>query len=574
MEKTIKLLGTLFLVVCITIMFSCNREDVVSEIPEEETATGVTVTVTAGVNSTPATKSALVTENNKYVLKFTEGDRLFVWRALTPKTSPAKVPFISGFLNMVGSPSADGRSATFTGTLQAYDSKGYEEHPYDYGDNPLEGATATLVHAGLIEWTDYWISPVNNWMIDFTNISSDVESFMTSYLHVTGVYNSETHGFMLGCTDPVFNCYISGLQPSENYYASFISPLSDQSILLESNSYSFTTDEKGFCQITIALDSKTAEEYNQDNTKELCIMISSHNIEVGRITWGNKTLENKIYNVKRWFNGTAFCTPTNLSSIDINALPSEGSGSMERKYYTVSDGEMLTGTLSPDCKLKIPDGFTVVLAGVTHHAGNCVNGLECLGTANIFLVPGTINDLRHGDANAYDGIFMAGAYTKTLTISGGGTLVADGGGNSAGIGAGDGANLVINNGQITATGGLRGAGIGTDSEMGKIGNITINGGTITASGTYGAGIGCGYGETLCGDITFNGGTVIVNGMVGKRCKDIRFNGGSVTVYGSIEIYHESSYNDNNYIFVNNKERGKTIYYISSPPTPFVYPENP
>lgn len=569
MKKIIILLSALFFVVFIT---SCSRENILPETPEENTPTGITVTVNAGIDSTPVTKSALVTEDNKQVLKFTEGDWLYVWKALTPKTTPSLVPFVSGFLNMVGPPSADGKSATFTGTLHAHNSNGSAYDSYNYGANPLEGTTATLVHAGLIEGTDYWISHVNNRMIDFKDISSDVESFMTSYLHVTGVYNSETHGFMLGCTDPVFHCCISGLQPSEKYDALFISPspLSDQSFEIVSKSHTFTTDEKGFCQITIALNSKTAEEYNQDNTKELCIRISKqNNIEVGRITWGNKTLENKIYNVKRWFNGTAFCTPTHLSSIDVNSLPSEGSGSMERKYYTVSDGEMLTGTLSPDCKLKVPDGFTVVLAGVTHHAGNCVNGLECLGTANIFLVPGTINDLTCGDANAFDGIFMLGASINTLTISGGGTLLASGGGNSAGIGADYGANLVINNGQITATGGVRGAGIGTDSEMGTIGSITINGGTITASGTYGAGIGCGSGDTLCGDITFNGGTVTVNGMVGKGCKDIRFNGGSVTVYGSIEIY-PSSYNGGKYIYVNNVNRGTGIYS----PIPFVYPEIP
>ena len=105
-----------------------------------------------------------------------------------------------------------------------------------------------------------------------------------------------------------------------------------------------------------------------------------------------------------------------------------------------------------------------------------------------------------------------------LTIEGNGSLTANGDGNNAGIGAMEVGTLIINSGNITATGGDEGsAGIG-GSKTNYQGNtdggfITINGGSVNATGSpYAAAIG-GSLMGVCGSITINGGKVTANGGI-------------------------------------------------------------
>ena len=97
----------------------------------------------------------------------------------------------------------------------------------------------------------------------------------------------------------------------------------------------------------------------------------------------------------------------------------------------------------------------------------------------------------------------------TLTISGSGTVELQGGSSRAGIETTVGV-LIINGGDISATGGYNGAGIG-GGRNGSGGTITINGGTVTASGQErAAGIGGGYGAGG-GSVAINGGIVVARG---------------------------------------------------------------
>ncbi|MBP5218526.1 MAG: hypothetical protein J6Z47_06220, partial [Bacteroidales bacterium] len=171
-----------------------------------------------------------------------------------------------------------------------------------------------------------------------------------------------------------------------------------------------------------------------------------------------------------------------------------------------------------------------------------------------------------------------------------GTLQASGGSNYAGIGGGrygygydSGADIVIEGGIITATGGNMAAGIGANWGS-SIGNITINGGNVTATGGIeAAGIGCGNGgggNSSCGDITFASGTVVVNAdqntgwgvgsLAGNTsyysCGNITFVGGSVTVKGGIATTSEYG----KLIYVDGESQGSDIYASSS--NPFVYPK--
>ena len=170
--------------------------------------------------------------------------------------------------------------------------------------------------------------------------------------------------------------------------------------------------------------------------------------------------------------------------------------------YTAQNGDVLTGELPGNLELNIASGATVTLAGMTHHAGQYIYGIKCEGSANIILAAGTTNDLTRGDGGSYSGIFVGCLGPATLTISGTGALLASGGGQCAGIGSSRAThNIVINGGNITATGGQNAPGIGSNNTA-LIGNITINGGTVTAMGGFHAvGIGAAVSGSQCTGIT-------------------------------------------------------------------------
>ena len=212
-------------------------------------------------------------------------------------------------------------------------------------------------------------------------------------------------------------------------------------------------------------------------------------------------------------DGTFTWTYTVRPLIDLSSLTGD---------YVAQDGDVLTGTLASNLKLKIAAGATVTLAGMTHHAGDYINSIECLGTANIILAEGTTNDLTRGSSDAYAGLFLNNGITgSTLTISGTGTLLASGGNACAGIG---GINycddIVINGGTIYATGGQFAPGIGAGANVGQTGNITINGGNITATGGEGAaGIGAGTNSSYCKDITIENTVTSVTAIKGADANE-------------------------------------------------------
>ncbi len=162
--------------------------------------------------------------------------------------------------------------------------------------------------------------------------------------------------------------------------------------------------------------------------------------------------------------------------------------------------------------ITIGAGATANLWNVNISAGG--SAIACSGNATINLAEGTTNR-----ANGTCGIRIGGSGT-TLTINGPGTLYAQSGEyGAAGIGGTDKAavgNIVINGGEIHATGGYYAAGIGsghgTYTDAASCGTITIHGGTIEASGGYGgAGIGGGAGRSSYSSITIDGGNVSAYG---------------------------------------------------------------
>ena len=213
--------------------------------------------------------------------------------------------------------------------------------------------------------------------------------------------------------------------------------------------------------------------------------------------------------------------------------------------YTAKNGETLTGTLDAKVQISIAAGATVTLDDVTINGEWA--GITCEGDATIILKDGTTNTVK-GFSAEYPGIYVPSGNTLTIKgeKEGTGSLNASSNGNGAGIGGGYGnsincGNIVIEGGDITATGSSYAAGIGSASNT-SCGDITISGGTITANGgEYAAGIGTGYTEnSYCGDITISGGTVTATGGengagigTGRSgsCNKITISGGTVSATG-------------------------------------------
>lgn len=216
---------------------------------------------------------------------------------------------------------------------------------------------------------------------------------------------------------------------------------------------------------------------------------------------------------------------------------------------TILDGTTLTGTLSYNYKICIEEGATVTLSNVTIDRPSSSScrwaGLTCLGDATLILEG---NNTVNGFYAEHPGI--RAAPKSTLTIRGSGSLTAQsGGGQAAGIGGGytnDVGDIVIEGGTITATGGFGAAGIG-GGMFASCGNITISGGNIMATGgSQSAGIGSGSKSSNnpiianCGNIVITAGNITATGGMsgagigtssGSACGSIVISGGTVHATG-------------------------------------------
>ncbi len=219
----------------------------------------------------------------------------------------------------------------------------------------------------------------------------------------------------------------------------------------------------------------------------------------------------------------------------------------------VRDGAILSGYTED--YFVIEDGATVTLMNL-HATCNSEHAIECAGDATIILADGSSNEVKAARA----AICVPMDPNKTLTIKGNGSILAKSELKGAGIGGGDrkghrDGNLVIDGGIITAIGNYgvngknnhntdSGPGIGAGPE-GSMGDITINGGTITAKGSvFAAGIGKGFYKDntvgQVGTITINGGTIMayggteaagIGGGKNRTGGDIFIYGGDITAYG-------------------------------------------
>jgi len=179
-------------------------------------------------------------------------------------------------------------------------------------------------------------------------------------------------------------------------------------------------------------------------------------------------------------------------------------------------------------------GVTIDANGYTSPSGKdkaCAFDIQNSATVNLTLEKGSTNKLVSEATCAGIRVMSRDLNVATLNISGEGSLTAESVSGGAGIGAdqyGSAGNITITNGNITAKGAKRCAGIGgAAGNRGSGGNITITGGTVTAYGgdsdeptvpggiAAGAGIGCGGGCPLSkGNVIISGGTV--NALGGRN----------------------------------------------------------
>lgn len=184
---------------------------------------------------------------------------------------------------------------------------------------------------------------------------------------------------------------------------------------------------------------------------------------------------------------------------------------------TLQNGDRAYGKLDNNVKISIADKATVTLDDVTIDGRDIISfewtGITCEGDANIILV-GTNTVITTADGKPAIQAGYHDTETKTLTISGSGSLTATGGPNAAGIGSGF---------------------------KGECGNITISGGTVIATGGSGAaGIGSGYSADACGNITITENIVNVTATKGSVFSEMETNyciglGANSTDIGTITI---------------------------------------
>lgn len=193
-------------------------------------------------------------------------------------------------------------------------------------------------------------------------------------------------------------------------------------------------------------------------------------------------------------------------------------------------------TVSGDVHLILAnDAKLTVNGGISVNAGNSLTVYAQPAENDKTTGSLTVENVEEGNAGIGGDVQQSG---DTITTNGG-EITATGGTSGSGIGGGSkingsGGTITINGGEITANGGDNGAGIGGGSASSG-GIITINGGTIaTTGGNLGAGIGSlGAGGTIeinGGDITATGGNL--GAGIGGGDND---SGGEITINGGDKI---------------------------------------
>ena len=326
-------------------MAACSRDadSIVEPTIQEPAPTSLHITVGAGIANDNATTRADVVDgtnsDNKptHKLVFTTGDRLYFSKLLE------NGKFLAGWLTMDGSPSPDGLSATFSGTVKPYDLDG-EEISYDLSSiDPLAGSHATLVPKDASSgcFDDSWHFEL--YFKESFSIASDVNTLMKTALYVKGDYDGTQQRFNLTKQYPILNCALGGLTPNTAYTVKL--RWAGSKLVYELNDgiseipYASMVTTDAFGNVRFAISG------NNDELTENRYWVVQ--LSGGGETWecviGQKTFEPKIYNLTRIL-GSACTFIVNFNGIGwlTEITVSDGTNSKTLTDLTYDSGSEVT----------------------------------------------------------------------------------------------------------------------------------------------------------------------------------------------------------------------------------------
>lgn len=572
---------------------ACTTDDIIAATTEQPTEPQkIHVTVGAGLGDGDGTTRAAVDDsqtdaNGKPIrtLKFTTGDRLYVTEHLGG--SPMK--YLAGYLDMVGSPSADGTSASFSGDLGVYLGDGTTSS-YDFGvADPLtvDVTEARLVPAASPAGFEIGTIPFI-YINEAKMIATDVNTLMASAMYVSGMYTSSSKSFSLSDTKPILNCTIGNLKKNTEYSVKL--RVADNQSDYESGNYisvttydamTVTSDANGVAKFAISGLTGNHENVSYNFYYELQL-IPTGSGSTKTYVLGQKALRATVYNVNRDLYGTCRLTvqmPLAPGTIYYEQCDAFTVKLGDEIIYQSPSGSLWTytnGQTGFQFTMEPVTNATLTVIGTKNTGSGTVTysgtatGVTTIPSQITNVGPVTMRkgkDLSAGSITADDGdvICQSSESTNhTITIPDGVTVTLAGVNISVGFEAGiicqGSANIILSgsnsvqgrdnypavqagptgktltisgSGSLTATGGSGHPGIGSGNN-GNCGNITISGGNITATGGIGAaGIGGGHNGS-CGAITISGGS----GTATKGAAALNSIGcggrgtcGTITIYG-------------------------------------------
>ena len=289
--------GWLVMAAALTITIAaCSNDDNVTDEPTTTTApqavSTVHVTVGAGISDDNGTTRAAVSETvvegkTERTLKFTTGDKLFVYAEIAANTAYVLAGTVSIDKSSI---SADGKSAKFTGDLPVYyngSTVTASSWAFTDASNPIaecSSGTAVLIPkdapSGLYEILSY-IAYDHNYD---KSIAADVNTLMKTALKVEGDLNTTTQSFTLGKVDPILNCNLGGLTPGVNYKVNL-------SFGEHETTYStkYIADADGKVSFAVS---------NEGGSKDWTFTLTGGATEF-TYSLGTKDLDSKVYNVTR-----------------------------------------------------------------------------------------------------------------------------------------------------------------------------------------------------------------------------------------------------------------------------------
>jgi len=219
----------------------------------------------------------------------------------------------------------------------------------------------------------------------------------------------------------------------------------------------------------------TAKNLNVHGGK-ITVPSSEQGIETG----GTFTIYNGIINTTGTANGIMALGPMNVYGGEITAKSTEGGaaislykeGSNDNCNLTISGGKVTATNTGSSYGIYNPENI-IITGGTVEATGK--EGNAGISAKNLSISGGTVTATGNGGG---EGILCNDDAESTITIDGG-TVISTANGN-AGVGL-EASIIIINDGDVTATGGNANEESNSPGGAGIDAKLTVNGGTVTAT---------------------------------------------------------------------------------------------